>query len=79
MPTNQIIAAIVKDYYIDLDGKKTKITGQRCTGVFTGKDDPYFDGCIFDKMKDGSYQLGGTVCLTKDEFNQNVRTWTVVF
>lgn len=79
MTGNEIIACIVKDYYIALDGKKTKVSGVKYTGVFTGKEEPYFEGCIFDKMPDGTYQLGGTVLLIKKEFTQNVKTWTVVF
>jgi len=75
----EIIVCIVKDYYIDLDGKKTKISGQKYSGVFTGKEAPYFEGAVFDKMPDGSYQLGGTVSLSKEEFTQNVKLWMPAF
>ena len=59
--------------------KKTKVSGQRYTGVFTGKDEPYFEGSVFDEMPDGSYELGETVSLSKQEFANNVKEWMVVF
>lgn len=65
----------VKDYTIELDGKPHIVKKERWLGIISRKDgvavdtENYFEGSVFDYDENtDSYQMGGSVTKTKEEF-----------
>lgn len=85
MNKHTLIACICNDYKIEIDGKPTKIKGERLVGSFLESgwqleatdETPYFRGAIFTKTK-GGYEIDGTTMLNKKEFLSRVKTWTEI-
>jgi len=71
----KIFEADLKDYEIELDEGKCMITGDKIVGTFTGKDDPYFEGALFELSPSKKYNFTGSCSLTKEEFKEKVESW----
>ena len=73
----------MKDYTIHDDmGKKIRVKNEKRVGYFcsSGNDEEYFYGIIFDwDEKKQRYDDGGTAYLSKQEFNETVKSFREVF
>lgn len=74
----KIFACECRDYDILLDGKKFVVSGERLVGCIFDDDAKYFEGAVFDK-RDFGYELGGTVELSKKEFQERVSSFSEMF
>ena len=83
MNKRSIIACIMKDYTIQLDtGKNIRIKNEKRVGYFcnNGNDEKYFYGIIFDWDENKQrYDEGGTCYMSKQEFNETVKSFREVF
>ena len=84
MTKNPLIAAKLKDYYIESEDKNGKARKQKCSGdIYVGYftkvgSDCYFYGAFFAREKNG-YHIVGTVHMTQEKFFASVETWTEIF
>ena len=74
----KIFACECRDYDILLDGKKFVISGEKLVGCIFDDDAKYFEGTVFDK-RDSGYEFGGTVELSKNEFQERVSSFSEIF
>ena len=74
----RIFACECRDYEILLDGKKFVVSGERLVGCIFDDDAKYFEGAVFSK-RDSGYELGGTVELSKNEFQEKVSSFSEIF
>jgi len=74
----KIFACECRDYVILLDGKKFVVSGEKLVGCIFDDDAKYFEGAVFSK-RDFGYELGGTVELSKKEFQEKVSSFSEIF
>ena len=74
----KILACECRDYDILLDGKKFVVSGEKLVGCIFDDDVKYFEGAVFCK-RDSGYELGGTVELSKNEFQEKVSSFSEIF
>ena len=74
----KIFACECRDYVILLDGKKFVVSGEKLVGCIFDDDAKYFEGAVFCK-RDSGYELGGTVELSKNEFQEKVSSFSEIF
>ena len=74
----KIFACECRDYDILLDGKKFVVSGEKLVGCIFDDDAKYFEGAVFNK-RDSGYELGGTVELSKNEFQERVSSFSEIF
>lgn len=75
MKENVLIAAVVKPYTVDIDGKEYLIDGEVWVGVLQ---DEVFKAAAFTK-DNGRITLDGSSSIPKEEFLQRVVSWHEVF
>ena len=83
MSEKSIIACIMKDYTIHDDkGKNIRIKNEKRVGYFcsSGNNEEYYYCIIFNwDEKKQRYDEGGTCYMSKQEFNETVKSFREVF